>query len=172
MNLRFNFGYKSDFNVSLDAVGSRDFTNDEVDSFVSEFFTFDKFKCRYDAFDFAKPTDIIPTFGLKCDVSSYLFSEGNLYYPFAVDNSRIDILVTVYNSATRDTQAGSSVRPGNYIVQYLGAISPSDRQCEFTKGEGTRDSHSFTCDLDSAGAYYDITGCVVEDSRNSPIHSN
>ena len=172
LNLYFAFGYKGNFNISLDTVSSRDFTNDDVDGFVGKFFALNTFKCRCVTFDFANPTDISPIFGLKCDVSGYLFSKGNLDPSVAVDEFGVDILVPVYNSATRDTQIVGSVRPGNFIVQYLGAISPSDPKCEFTKGEGTCDSHSFACDLDSAGTCRDIIRCIVEGNRNSSIRGN
>ncbi|MCG9134138.1 hypothetical protein J5I95_20955 [Candidatus Poribacteria bacterium] len=97
------------------ACGIGDFTNDDIDGGVGQLFAFDEFKCRFVPFDFANPADIIPIFGLKCDVSGYLFSEGNLDPSVAIDGFGIDILVAVFNSATRDTQIGS-VRRGNCVV--------------------------------------------------------
>lgn len=172
MNLRFTLGYKGDVDLSFGAIGSGDFTNDEVDGFVGEFFTFNKLKRAFGASNVCDPTDISPIFGLKCDVSGYLFIESDLDYSLAIDSYRINILVTVYNSATRDTRIVGSVRRGNFIAQCLGAISPSDRQYELTKFEGSRDSRSFACDLGSARIYHDITGCVVESNRNSRIRGN
>ncbi len=172
MNLHCTLGYKGDFDLSFSAIGSRDFTNNDINGFVGEFFTFDKLKRAFGASNVCDPTDISPIFRLKCDVSSYLFIESDLDYSLAIDNYGINIRVTVYNSATRDMQIVGSVRRGNFIVHDLGAISPSDCQCEFTKGEGTCDSRSFACDLNSARIYHDITGCVVEGNRNSSIRGN
>ena len=157
---------------SLNTVSSGDFTNDDINGIVNEFSTFDKFKTAFGTINFCDPTDIVPALSLESNVSGYLLTEGNLDHPFAVDNFGVDIRVPVYNSATRDTQIVGSVRRSNFIVQYLGAVSPSDRQCEFTKGEGTCDSHSFACDLDSARTCHDITGYVVEGNRNSSIRGN
>ena len=172
MNLCFTPGYKGDFNVNLlNAVDSGDFTNNDVDGFVGKLFALDKFKCCYGTFDFAKPTDISPIFGLEGDVSGYLFTEEDFNPSVAVDGFGINIRITIYNNATRDTQIGS-VWSSNCIVQGLGAISPCDRQCKFTRGEGACDSRSFACDLDSASTYYDLTGSVVEGNCNSPIYGN
>lgn len=172
LNLRFTVGYKGDFDLSFGAIGSRNFANDEVDGFVGEFFTFNKLKRAFGASNVCDPTDISPIFGLKCDVSGYLFIESDLNYPLAIDSYRINILVPVYNSATRDTRIVGSVWRGNFIVQHLGAISPSNRQCEFTRGKGTCNSRSFVCDLDSARTYHDIIGCVVEGNPNGSIRGN
>jgi len=172
LTLRLRLGSKSNFNASLGAVGSRDFTNDDVDGFVDKFFPFDEFKCRFVAFDFANPANISPIFSLECDVSGYLFIESDLDYPLTVDNCGVDIRIAVYNSATRDTRIVGSVRRGNFIIQDLGAISPSNRQSEGTRGKGTRNSRSFTCDLDSANTYPDLTGRVVEGNRNRSIRGN
>ena len=172
MNLHFSLGYEGYFELNWVACCSGDFTNDDVGGSVDELFPFDKFKYACGAFDFTKPTDIVPIFGLKGNVSGYLCSEGNLYDPIAVDRFGIDIRVPVFDSATRDTRIVGSVRRGNFIAQCLGAISPSDRQYELTEFEGSRDSRSFACDLGSARAYHDITGCVVEGNRNSRIRGN
>ncbi len=100
LNLRFTPGYKGYFNVSLVAIDSGDFTNDDVDSFVDEFSTFDKLKRTRGAGNFCYPADIISTFGLKRDVPGYLFSEVNLYFPIAVDSFGINIRVTVFEGIT------------------------------------------------------------------------
>lgn len=60
LNLRFGLGYKDDFNLTFVALGSIDFTSDDVGGFVGEFSTFDKFKRAFVAFNFCDPTDIAP----------------------------------------------------------------------------------------------------------------
>ncbi len=86
LNLRFTPGYKGDFKVDRVAFGIGDLTIDDVDGFVDEFSTFDEFKRPFVAFDFAKPTDIIPAFSLEKDVPKDIFTEQDHNFPVAVDS--------------------------------------------------------------------------------------
>ena len=95
MNLHFALGYKSNFNVILNAVGSGDPTSDNVDGFVDELSTFDKFKSPCATFNFAKPTDIISAFGLEGNVFRLRLTELNHYFSVAVDSFGVNIRVTV-----------------------------------------------------------------------------
>ena len=57
LNLPFTLGYKSNFNASLGAVGSRDFTNNDINGFVGEFFPFGKFKRAFGASNVCDPAE-------------------------------------------------------------------------------------------------------------------
>ena len=157
--------------MNLIAFDIEDFANNDVDGFVDEFFAFNKFKCCYVAFDVANPTDISPIFGLQCDASGYLFTESDLDPSLAVDSFGIDIFIPIYNGATRDTQIGS-VGASNCIVHCKSAISPSNYQCERTRGKWPRNNRGFACDSDSTSTYHDISGYDVEGNRDTGICGN
>ena len=98
--LSFLFSDKSDLNISRVACSIRDFTCDNVGGFVTNLFAFDKFECACGALDFSKPTDIVASVGLECDVSGYVFTESNLDLRVAVDGFGIDISVTIFDGST------------------------------------------------------------------------
>ncbi len=60
LDLRFTLGYKGYTDINRVASSVRDFTLNNTGRFVDEFSTFDKLKCAFGAFNFTKPTDIIP----------------------------------------------------------------------------------------------------------------
>jgi len=163
--LLFTLGYKGDFNVGRVACGIRDFTCDNVGSFIVEFSAFNKFENAFVAPDFSEPTDIITGFGLERDVSSHIFTKSNLNLRVGINGFWIDIFVPIFDAPTRDL-GRICVTASNYIGKRHSSISPCDRQTQGTWGEGTGDNYVFTGSRSDTSTRRDIGRFAIKGQHN------